>query len=479
MDAFSDALLTIAAPHLGWVIEQLDTFHAAVPQGRVEHDAALGVAWIGGRELPAELLGSYAEDATFQWAWDKSGLSGAPGLSASLKLKAIGEKNAVPELTHGMVDLGHFFDPRRAARTLALLATGLLGARGTLDFSHGGRALTLLVTDDPAIPAAAPDPATAGTALGTAASLLKVNAEELITGYAAHHGLAAEPVPDGLRLKLKDGHSVHARIKDGHLAEVQVEGPEGPVEQKEFHPAPAADDPAAAFFPAALLTELARDSAAALDRGSVALGDHLHALGWTAGPPVWEDGRARYGDVFTAEAHEIGVYHADTGTWTWSDWDGAARVREAATEHGADHIAADEVALPQSEVQIFPAILLARSAVHRGGARGLARIPAGDDQRYVAITDTRVPEPAASIAVMPDVLLSAAHFLQELTPGAVRYATMRAMVLGYFDAYGMKPLTVAEPEMLIGMRGLHEVRVELSDDGTVNRAVSGVQGTLG
>ncbi|MFC0037552.1 DUF6882 domain-containing protein [Actinomadura rayongensis] len=480
MDTFSNALLAIAAPHLGWVIEQNDTFNAALPPGAVEHDAALGVAWIGGDERSAELLGSYAEDATFQWAWDKSGLVGAPGLRASLRLKELGEKHAVPELTHGMVDLGHFSDSRRAARTLMLLATGLLGARGAFDFSHGGRALTLLVADDPGLPAAVPDPAKVGTALGTAALLLpNVNAEILVTGYADHHGLVVEPVQAGLELKLQDGHRVHARIEDGNLIEVRVEGPDGPVEQQEIRPAPASDDPAATFFPAALLADLARDSAAALDRGSVALGDHLHALGWTAGPPVWEDGRARYGDVFTAEAHEIGVFHADTGTWTWGDWDGAARVREAAREHGADHIAADEVTLPPSDVQIYPAILLARSAVHRGKARGLARIPEGDDQRYVAITDTRVPEPAASIALMPNVLLSAAQFLQELTPAAVRYATMRAMVLGYFDAYGIKPLTVAEPQMLIGMRGLHEVRVEFSDDGTVNRATSGLQGTLG
>ena len=71
MDAFSDALLDLCAPHLGWAIEQFDVFCSVLPEGAVWIDAGTGVARVGDLELRADLLGTYAEDATFQWAWAK------------------------------------------------------------------------------------------------------------------------------------------------------------------------------------------------------------------------------------------------------------------------------------------------------------------------------------------------------------------------------------------------------------------------
>ncbi|MGC4954907.1 DUF6882 domain-containing protein [Actinomadura citrea] len=483
MDAFSDALLDLCAPHLGWAIEQFDVFCSVLPEGAVRIDAGTGVARVGDLELRADLLGTYAEDATFQWAWAKQDMTGSPAIAASLRLREIGELNSVPELTHAMVDLGRSPDPRLSAQHLGLVAAGLLGARGELHYSHGGRSLTFLATDDSDLPVTGPDPARVARALRTGADMLPgARAAEVVNGYAAHHGLAARPVAAGLELDLPGDHRVLARIEDGRMTDVAVTGPDGPVDPAPPSPPPIADDPAATFIPAGLFAELARHHASALDRGSAALGDHLAELGWEPGvPPVWDDGVARYGDLFAARAREIGVYLPGPGTWQWSedDWDGVARLRSAAREHGADRLAADRVALPDSEVQIYIAILLARSAVHLGRARGLARIPTAEGgQRYVAITDTRVPEPASPLDVIREVVLSSAHFLQELTPHRVRYATMRAMVLQYLDAYGFTPYHWGEPRLLLGVRGLHELRVALSHDGTVNHASYGLQGTL-
>ncbi|WUI02411.1 hypothetical protein OHR68_11600 [Spirillospora sp. NBC_00431] len=481
MDAFSDALLDLCGPQLGWAIEQVEVFYSVLPEGPVRHDPFTGVAQVGDLELRADLLGTYAEDATYQWAWAKQGLAGSPAIAGSLRLKEIGELNAVPELTHAMVDLGHSPDPRLSAERLVLIAVGLLDARGGLHYSHGGRALTFLTTDDPRFPVAGPDPARVARALRTGAEMLPgARAAEVVNGYAAHHGLAARPVATGLELDLPGDHRVLARIDKGRLDEVAVTGPEGPVPPAPPRYPPVSDDPAATFIPAGLFAELARTLASALDRGSVALGDHLAELGWEPGvPPVWDSGVARYGDLFDAESREIGVYLP--GAWQWSDddWEGVTRLRSTAREHGADHIAADTVALPDSEVQIYIPILLARSAVHLGRARGLARIPTAEGgQRYVAITDPRVPEPAGSLDVIREVVLSAAQFLQELTPHQVRYETMRAMVLEYLGSYGFTPHHMGEPRLLIATRGLHELRVSLSDDGTVNHATSGLQGPV-
>ncbi|TDD28231.1 hypothetical protein E1287_33105 [Actinomadura sp. KC06] len=480
METFSDALLNLACPHLGWVVEQLEAFYSVLPPGEVGYDAAVGTARFGDLELRADLLGTYAEDGTFQWGWAKQ----PPAITAPVRLREIGQRHMVPELTDAMVDLTRFPDPRLAAKHLGVIAMGLLGSRGAADFSHGGRSLTFLVTDDPRIPAARPDPAGLAEALQTGAQMLpEANVEEVISGYAAHHRLAARPVSAGLELDLPGRHQALVRVEHGRLSKIVVTGPDGPVIPAPRRLTPVTDPAAATFVPAGLFAELARHAAAALDRGAVALGDHLKGLGWDPQAlPVWEPGVVRYGDVLTARAREIGIYRPGTGTWHWSDseWDGVARVRSAAREYGADALAADQVVLPDSEVQIFIAVFLARSAVHLGRARGLVRIPTAEgDHRFVAVIDPRVPEPSSELDIICDVIVSAANFLQELTPHQDRYATMRAMVVDYFEAYGIAPIYVGEPQMLIGLRGLNEVRVAFSHDGTINHATWGMHGALG
>ncbi|WP_433324970.1 DUF6882 domain-containing protein [Spirillospora sp. CA-294931] len=458
MDSFSEALNAAATPGLAWAVEQQEVFHST-------HVS----------DLRTDLLGTYAEDASFQWSWAKRG---SPPTDVSLRLREIGEQKAIPEFTQGMVDLAHFRDPRQAAKHLAIIAMALLEARGALHYSHGGRALTFLVTHDQRVPVAAPDPSRIAPALQTAAAMFPgAGAADLVNAYARHHNLKAAQVPEGLELNLPD-HQVLAHLENDRLHKVEVTGPDGPVTPAPPTPPPVTDDPIASFLPEPLFAELAPHSATALDRGSHALGEHLARLGWDQRvPPEWTAGVLRYGDLFTAEAHEIGTYLADCGTWRWGDdWDGVARLRASAN---AAHIAADGFALPASEIQIFIPVFLARSAVHLGKARGLARVPASNgDQRYYAVTDPRVPEPAASLDVMADVLISAAHFLQELTPERIRPATMRAMVTAYFEAYGLKPLNTGDPHTLRAMRGLHEIRVDLSRDGTLNHATHGLFPTL-
>lgn len=69
-----------------------------------------------------------------------------------------------------------------------------------------------------------------GAALRTGALMLPgTNAADVVSGYAAHHGLAVRHAPEGLELDLPGDHRVLARIDDDRLIEVVVTGPDGPV----------------------------------------------------------------------------------------------------------------------------------------------------------------------------------------------------------------------------------------------------------
>jgi hypothetical protein len=117
---------------------------------------SFSVARVGDRQIAAGLLGTYAEDCTFQWSW-----AGAPEAVHSERLKQVGGRHNVPELVEPLTDLGGFPDPRAAADDLAVMALGLLGVNGMIRYGHGGRALSFIITEDPALTPEAPDPAKA------------------------------------------------------------------------------------------------------------------------------------------------------------------------------------------------------------------------------------------------------------------------------------------------------------------------------
>lgn len=376
MDAFSDALLSLARPCLGWAVEQHARFQSEVPPGRTRCDLTREAAWVGDRELnQVGELGTYAEDLTFMWAWAKRS---SAGIEHSLRLKELGEQNSVPELTTELVDLGHFPDPKLAADHLATIALGLLAARGVVKFNHGGRAYTYLVTDDAGLAIAHPDPSTVAAYLRTGTEMLPGGgARTVVTGYAEHHRLVAQPVPEGVWVDLPGGHRLLARISEqDHLDDATVIRPDGgplSVATVTTRPAQHQQTP---FMPDDLLAKLAPRAAIALGLKGGLL-DHVKELRELENVhTTWDPVSGTFGftelpDV-ALHAAEIGEYHRDTKTWVWAsgEWDGVTRLRALAREHDADHIAADRVDLRESPHPENSADLLAMAAVDLGDGLG-------------------------------------------------------------------------------------------------------------
>ncbi|MQY04706.1 DUF6882 domain-containing protein [Actinomadura macrotermitis] len=464
MRTFSDALLELAAPHLAVTAERLERHHSALAGQPFERDLARGTGRVGDRDVRVGVLGSYAENRTFQWFWAAGVRPGSPGAEHAERLRALGEEHGVPELTEPLLDLGAFYDPRAAADDLAVMALGLLGAAGVLRHGHGGRALTFIVTDGLALPDGPSD--AAAVYLRGGAALLGVHDRErlgaaMLRGYADHHGLACRD----------DGGETVVELPGGALAGA---GPDGKLtaegDATSYPRVIELDVPAP--LPGPLLEHLAPAVACGFD-GEFGIYDHLREKGWDRRNYDWDPGAGllRFGDALELQAHEVGVLRPN-GVWEWTG--DAAETRSALTRLGAEWLAADRVDLGDHPRQPHVAELLARSAAHLGGARALWQVTDGDGEHHLAVTDPGTPR--SSEDGMMAAIETAASVVQQLVLRQDRYPVMRAMVLGLFERAGLVPLYVGEPELLMGNMGLNQLRVYFSADGTVDNVTFGLMG---
>jgi hypothetical protein len=483
-------------PHLGWASEQADHFDRLVPVGHVHTDFDRRTARQGGYELRIGLLGSYAEDGTWLWSWANTHFTGRPVTEEAERLRRIGAERGIPELTEGLVDLTHLPDPRLGSDHLAMGAMALLGARGLIIFNHSGRARTFLAVTDPAVPWARPSAEGTVRALRTAAVLLadpghdagRGCAETVVAGYLDHHGLTAATAADGtLTAALDGGNVLTARFgADGGLDSVAVSGPDGGPARQDAAPSTAeglvrvtTTTPAPRPFPAGLLPHVLPRLARTLAQDATA-NDHLDRAAREPGAPAWDAGAGvlRFPGAGDRTAREIGGFDPATGTLRWAaDAPGAARLRGLATESGHPDLAAETADLSGYRAPGNTADILVRTAADLGGARGIAVLDDEDGgSRYVAITDTRVPEAEGSLDTVGDAVLGAADRLHPVTPSADLRPVMRALARGYFDAFGVPVVEVYGPEAIGGMFGLYEARVYFSVDGTVQRVTRGLFG---
>jgi hypothetical protein len=194
----------------------------------------------------------------------------------------------------------------------------------------------------------------------------------------------------------------------------------------------------------------------------------LREKGWDRTPPQWDPaGVLRFDGLIDLRAREIG--RLTDNTWTWS---ADEPVRTAATEHGAAHLAEDTVTLTGSRWEWIASFLGGTTEGHCAWT-----IPTDDGHIKVAVTE-EAPT-SGSLDLLAGAIEGAADILQPLVPVEHRASVMRTMVYGHFEHLGMVPHHLGEPSILLGTAGLHEVRVMIAHDGTVNNAVAGLQGTLG
>ncbi|WP_336081591.1 DUF6882 domain-containing protein [Nocardia sp. SSK8] len=480
METFSDALLSLARGHLGGAIEQYSVFQQQVPPGptRVDHHA--GRVRLGDREFGASgELGTYAEDRTFRWAWAKPALAGTPGAEASTRVRELGLRHGIPEFASELVDLSGFPDPMLAADHLSIIAMGALGARGMTKFDHGGRAYAYLVIDDDSVPVAVPDPGLVAGIVRAAAQMLPGGgARAVVAGYAHRHHAAVRDTPGGMEVQLPDGFRLVVGIVGDQLVDVEVVDAEhGAVDSALPLPRPERIPP---FVPDGLLTALAAPAATTVGgRGSV------------RGIPAAAAGTLWWEPMFGAEnvvevpdrpvaVAEIGRYDNERKIWSWAprDWAGATALRALARAHDAAHLAADRVDLGGIAHPDTVVTALVAAAADLGGTVGWAALPDGAGWRYFAVTDAAVRATGTDPGVAALVLETAATLLHPLTDPDSRYATLRAMVTGYFDRHRVPTLTFGEPRQLLGHFGRYELRVEFDRGGGFLGTRTGMIGEL-
>ncbi|MGW4634547.1 DUF6882 domain-containing protein [Nocardia sp. NPDC004415] len=477
METFSDALLSLARGHLGGAIEQYSVFQQHVRPGPTRVDHRSGRVWLGDREFTASgELGTYAEDHTFRWAWAKSAVAGTPGAAASARLRDLGLRHGVPEFASELVDLSRFPDPVLAADHLAIIALGVLGVRGMTKFNHGGRAYAFLLVDDESVPVAEPDPGLVAGIVRAAAQMLPGGgARTVVAGYARRHHAALRDTADGMEVQLPDGYRLIVRLDGEYLLDaVVVDAGRGDVDAA---PLPRAER-IPPFVPDALLSALAAPAAITVGgRGSLrglAPTAAVSALWWE---PMFGDGDVVAVPDRPVAVTEIGGYDTETKIWTWAGA-GVPELRELARDHGAAHLAGDRVDLGSSAHPDAVVTAFVAGAAHLGGAPGWAALPDGAGWRYFAITDEAVRPLRTDPRVAALVIETAADLLHPLTDPDSRYATMRAMVTGYFDRHRVPILTFGEPQMLLGQFGLYELRVEFDSTGGILGTRTGMLGQL-
>ncbi|MFI8973334.1 DUF6882 domain-containing protein [Nocardia asteroides] len=480
MDTFSDSLSRLARDYLGGAIEQYSAFHEQIRPGPTRVDHRSGRVWIGDREFTGSgEIGTYAEDLTFMWAWAKPALAGLPGVAASARVRELGLRHGIPEFAEGVVDLSGFPDPMLAADHLSIIALGALGARGMTKFNHGGRAYAYLVVDDEQVPCAAPDPGRVAGLVRAAAQMLPGGgARAVVAGYAHRHHAPVRDTHDGMEVQLPDGLRLIVRIDGDELLDAEVVGSDhravaaGPTPRHERIPP---------FFPDGLLAALAAPAA-------TTVGGHgsLRGAAASAVSPTlrWQP---MYGDIDVVEVPdrqvavaEIGRYDNETKIWEWAprEWAGTAALRALAREHGAEHLALDRVDLGAIVHPDTVVTVLVAGATDLGGTIGWAAVPGGAGWRYFAVTDDAVTASGTDPDIASQIIETTANLLHPLTDPDSRYATMRAMVTGYFDRHGVPTLTFGEPQALLGHFGLYELRVEFDIAGGIIGTRTGMIGEL-
>lgn len=412
-------------------MEQYEVFGRVIAPGHTRADAEAARVWVGERAFERSgQLGSFAEDATFMWAWAKSDMRGLPGVEISARLRDIGIRHQVPEFTESIVDLNHFEDPWLAADQLALMAVAALKARGLTRFNHGGRAYTYLIVDDASVPEA-----TGGEGArkydGPAAEILAGTAPRVVnTGWTVAPGSPQGFFPDALLPVLASGLAV-AIGTTGNLLDAVPE-----------------------------LAELPRRT------------------------PVWDSASRlfHYAEQpeLTFTAMEIGHYDARSQQWEWSDsgFEGSTAVRAAAVEHGADHLAAQQVSLASAPREMNAAHTLSAAAAHRGNARCWLQVPTPTGYTSLALTDPRIPLTGTDPDHACSLLDHAANLLHPLTRPSNRYPAMRALVTGFLEHHGVAMLYIGEPYFTGALFGLYELRAEFGSEGGLIRMHYDLMGTL-
>ncbi|MGW0661528.1 DUF6882 domain-containing protein [Streptodolium elevatio] len=413
-DFFSDAFVRAAGPHGAWVGEQLEAFNAFMPMGEWSVNLNDRVYRQSGREVAVSVLGSFSTgDDSWLWGWANPSWGDPEVTSAARALRAIGERDGIPEFTTDLVPLSGFADPRMAAETIAFAAMGLLGSDGYIGVTANATGRLYMVVDDKQVPRARPDAITLPRMLLTGTGFLPVPHEAVVSGYFAHHGLATRRVGDG----------VHATLDSGDTVEVDFDSA-GRVGQVRISAAPRSV-PSGAWWHVA-----GAGVAQALEQD----GEFTGFVGQF--PYQGHDLTRR---VLTCGPHEVrvrvlGTVDAARTRWTW---DADTHARLTALPGLAQAPEADRE-VDVSECADTDAVLMLLSHGAAGLLGGGCVVDFADQDgrnAYVCVDDPVVPR-ATSPDAVAEAVRGAADMTVRLVPEPRRGTVAAALVENYLAARG-------------------------------------------
>ncbi|MBL8797842.1 MAG: hypothetical protein JNM56_28350 [Planctomycetia bacterium] len=159
----------------------------------------------------AQVLGTESDhDHTWLWAWANEG-SNIPFslLQCALQLKALGEKQQIPELTTPMLQLGDI-----DGHTLAMLASGVCQANAYYRCPYEGGAAFVLIQDESFPKPTEPPLARIASVFPQAISSIDIPDHRLaLIGHLDHHGLVYEEVVGQVLVK-ENGEPVLTAVFD-------------------------------------------------------------------------------------------------------------------------------------------------------------------------------------------------------------------------------------------------------------------------
>jgi hypothetical protein len=469
----SEPLLALARRHNGWASEQAELFERLVPIGVTDTDFAEGTMSRSGITLRADLLGTFAADGTWLWAWGNDSFSGGAGTALCEELRRFGESEGIEEFTERLLDFGDYPDPRQMAYRLTLICMGVMKGRGAIVYAHSARGRTFMITRDPAVPWARPR-------AGRLAEILNGEGrvpgpvEEALRGYAGHHGLDAAYGDGRAEVLYPGGNRAVVTYTADRLTAVDVTGPGGGAPLPEPAGKPVLETPETAQLPQPdrLLPEpilgLAARCLAWSVRWKAGFQEHAEAeLGGAA--PEWDAGVLRFpgGNV---EGRLVGVHDTRAGTWQWADADVPSRVK-AEVKAALPELTGAPLDLAPYRSPGLTARLLAEIGAHCLKADGVLEIEDGSGRRsFVAVDGAWSPGPGD---IGPETVAAdideAARTLHPVTPAGSREETMYGLVLWAFRRFSLTVNEAMFPEerRLGGSLGLYEIRASFSATGDI------------
>ncbi|TDD70114.1 sel1 repeat family protein, partial [Actinomadura darangshiensis] len=192
-------------------IHRQDVLNAAVDAGDTAFNLDERTLTTGGRTFRGmTFLGSFSHlSETWLWAWENTHYKDSAAVVPLRAVREHGRRQAIPELAAGQLDLSGFPDPQGAASTMAIAAAALLGGNGVRSCRvNEGKGSFYFHLDDPALPAAGFDAASAARVLMSAAEIFPADPRHVVRGFLAHHGFETGESADAIDGTLPSGERV-------------------------------------------------------------------------------------------------------------------------------------------------------------------------------------------------------------------------------------------------------------------------------